>query len=278
ADHVDAEHLFAAGVDDHLHEAVGVGVGDGAPERREGELPDLDGTPALARLLRGDAGGRDLGVAEDDRRDAADVHLRLVTGDHLGHHLRLVRRLVGQHRLPRDVADGVDAGDVGAELAIDGDEAALDLDADLLEAEPFGVRAAPDRDQHLVGLDRLWRPTFAADLDGDGGAPPLLGPRFGLGAGHHLDPQLLELARDELDDLRVVPRQDVRQRLDDRHLGAELGVERPDLDPDVPAADDHEALGDRGEIERAGRVDDPLPVELEPRDLDRPRPGGDDDV
>ena len=133
-----------------------------------------------------------------------DVDLGLVAGDDLGDHLGLVRGLVRQHRLAGDVADGVDAGHVGAQALVDGDEAALDLDADLVEAEALGVGAAADGDQDLVGLER--RVLAAATLDGHGGAPALLGPGLGLGAGHHLDAQLLELARDHLDDLGIVAR------------------------------------------------------------------------
>ena len=39
--------------------------------------------------------------------------------------LALVRRLVREHRLADDVADGEDMADVGAHLLVDGDEAAL---------------------------------------------------------------------------------------------------------------------------------------------------------
>ena len=77
----------------------------------------------------------------------------LVAGDDLGDDLGLVRRLVRQHRLAGHVADGVDAGHVGAQLAIGRHEAALDLHAQLLEPQALGVRAAADGDQHLVGLD-----------------------------------------------------------------------------------------------------------------------------
>ena len=52
ADDVDAEHLLGLGVDDDLHEAVGVGVGDGAPERDERELADLDLAARASRPRR----------------------------------------------------------------------------------------------------------------------------------------------------------------------------------------------------------------------------------
>ena len=46
-----------------------------------------------------------------------------------------------------------------------GTKPALDLDAELLEAEPRAVRAHADRDEDDVGLDRLG---LAADVDAHG--------------------------------------------------------------------------------------------------------------
>jgi hypothetical protein len=59
--------------------------------------------------------------------------------------------LVRQHRLADDVADGVDVRDIGSQLRIDGDEAALiDGDAGLFGGELLAVRRAADGDQHEV--------------------------------------------------------------------------------------------------------------------------------
>ena len=119
------EDLPGPGIDDHLHEAIGVGVGDGAAERREGELANLHLASLLLGLLGGQSRGRNLGIAEDHGRDAADVHLGPVSRDHLGHHLCLVRGLVRQHGLTHEIADRVDASDVGLQATIDGNEPAL---------------------------------------------------------------------------------------------------------------------------------------------------------
>ena len=248
------------------------------PSADERELADLDVAPALLGLVGGDAGRRDLRIGEDDRGDAAHVDLRLVPGDHLGDDLGLARGLVRQHRLAGDVADGVDAGDVGAQPAVDGDEAALDLHAHLLQAEALAVRAPADGDQHLVGVERRASlpPTSRRDR------PPRARPSrlhdLALAPVITSTPQLLQLARHHLHDLGIVAGQDRGQRLDDRDLRAELRVERADLEADVAAADDQKALRHRAKRQRAGRVDDAVAVELEAGDLDRPRAGGDDDV
>ena len=74
--------------------------------------------------------------------------------------------LVRQHRPGDDVADGVDAGDVGLEMRIDDDAAAIvALDADRFEAEALGVGHAADRHQHDVGLERLRGAAAGGRLD-----------------------------------------------------------------------------------------------------------------
>src|SRR5262249_41869007 len=108
------------------------------------------------------------------------------------------------------------------------------------------------------------------------GAVALLLPAGRLGLEDDLDAHLLQLLRDDADALGVDAGQDRRQRLDDGDLAAELGIDRAELEADVAAADDHHALGQTREGQRAGRIDDALLVEREARDLDRRRAGGDD--
>ena len=71
---------------------------------------------ALAsRLGQPDPG--DLGLGVGDGRDRRATSKRdVVAGDHLGGDVALVRRLVGEHRLPDDVADREDVRDVRALL------------------------------------------------------------------------------------------------------------------------------------------------------------------
>ena len=65
--------------------------------------------------------------------------------------VRLVHRLVREHRLADDVADREDVRHVGAHLLVDVDEAAIgDGDAGLVGADLLAVRAAADGDQHEV--------------------------------------------------------------------------------------------------------------------------------
>ena len=70
--------------------------------------------------------------------------------------MRLVHRLVRQHRLADDVADREDVRHVGAHLDVHRDEAAVaDRDAGLLGADLVAVGAAAHGLQHQVVQLRL---------------------------------------------------------------------------------------------------------------------------
>ena len=70
---------------------------------------------------------------------------------HFRRDLRLVRRLMRQHRLADDVADGEDVRHVGAHLPVDRNVAALvDRDARGRGADAGAVGAPSDGDQHRV--------------------------------------------------------------------------------------------------------------------------------
>ena len=58
-------------------------------------------------------------------------------------------------------------------------------------------------------------------------------------------------------DVRIAARQEPIGELDDRDLRAQGVVEAGHFEADDPAADDQEALGDGGQPERSGRVQDP---------------------
>ena len=110
-----------------------------------------------------------------------------------------------------DVADGVDAVDVGAAALVGEHEAALHRDALLLVAEPVGGRASSDGDEQQVGLEGL------AALDGDGdavvGAASRDSKRVPVREG---DLALAERALERLRRLLVLAGHQAGQRLDDR--------------------------------------------------------------
>ena len=95
---------------------------------------------------------RDLGIGEDAGGDRAVVGPRALPAEIGGGDARLVLPDVREERDAVDVADRPHV--VGrAQPVVDGDPAGRDLDAELLEAEPFDVRAPPGRDEQPPALD-----------------------------------------------------------------------------------------------------------------------------
>ena len=153
---------------------------------------------------------------------------------------------------------------------------ALGLHAELFQAEIFDIADDADRGDDAVDGERLGA-AFAV-VDGRGDAVGFLVELGHLGAGENFDALLLETLARESGDLGVLDRQDLRQHLDHRHLGAERAVERGELDADGAGADHQQRL--RHAVRHHGLEigPDQLLVRLETRQHARPRAGGDDDV
>src|SRR5690606_25392328 len=109
-------------------------------------------------LLFGQADPGNLGVGVGDRRNHARIEKAFLPGDDFGGDVGLVHRLVRQHGLADDVADGVDVRHVGAHLLVDLDEATVgNLHAGLVGVNVLAVGRAAHRLQDKVvalGLGR----------------------------------------------------------------------------------------------------------------------------
>ena len=143
------------------------------------------------------------------------------------------------------------------------DGAALGLHAELFQAEVLDV--ADDADGRDDALDGERLRAALAVVDGGGDAVGLLVELGHLGAGHDLDALLLEALAREGGDLGVLDRQDLRQHLDHRHLGAERAVERGELDADRARADHQQRLRHRCRHHRLEIGPDQLLVGLDAR-------------
>ena len=131
--------------------------------------------------------------------------------------------------------------------------ARVDVHAGRLGADAVAVRAAPDGDEHArehVGVRRL------RTLEGD--VQPVLQrlDRGDLRRQEDVLVLLLDAACERLHQLGIGAGQQDREQLDDRHARAQRREDRRHLEPDDPAADHQQALGDLGERERRGRVHD----------------------
>ena len=104
SDNAHAEDAFGLRIDQQLGQAVRAIDRHGTSERGPGELGDLD----LAALLGGFGFGQSapghFGIGEHNGRDGLRLKGHLVPGNGFDGHARLVRGLVGQHRLTDDVA------------------------------------------------------------------------------------------------------------------------------------------------------------------------------
>src|SRR5215470_12598268 len=139
ADHVRAEQLAAAGVEDGLYEAVRLRERDRLAVGAIGKAADADVAPGGAgrRLSQADAGdlrpavgagGNGCGV---ERLHALDTRQVFHADD------PLVARLVRQPGWTDDVADRIQAGLISRQPPVDGDVPLLDARARALEPDAF---------------------------------------------------------------------------------------------------------------------------------------------
>ena len=116
--------------------------------------PYVDRAAASSRPDR-----RDLGVAVGDPGDAGLVDRgRVEAGDLLGDEDALLEAAVRELQARDDVADGVDALEVGAQPLVGEHEPAVHDDALLVVPEAGGGRSAADGDEQQLGVDGLRRP------------------------------------------------------------------------------------------------------------------------
>ena len=91
------------------------------------------------------------GIGKDHGRNRARLEHRRLAVNRFDRHARFVRRLVREHRIAGDVADGEDRRLGGPALRVDFDEAALiHLHFRLVEAADGGVRTASHRHEHAI--------------------------------------------------------------------------------------------------------------------------------
>jgi len=131
---------------------------------------------------------------------------------------------VGQHHLRGDVADRVDAGNVGAAVVVDLDGAALgELHAGLVETVALDPGSEAHGLQHLVGGQHLLLATLGR-LDGDLNAGTGVHDRLHRGAGEHLDAELAVCLGELGADFRVLGGNHAVEILDDGDVDT-VGVE-----------------------------------------------------
>src|SRR5215211_4285501 len=271
-DEVDAEHRAVRGGDhlDHAAQPVDQALGGGV----ERELVHHHVLALLLGLGLGEADRGDLGGGEGDPGDAGVVdRRRLLPGDRLGDQEALGEGGVGQgqRRRGQQVTHRVHALNVRLQgvPALGDDEAAVQLDPQLLIAEVARDRAAAGGHQQQLG-----RHLRGLALGVGHGHRDLLVGDLGvlqLGLDHRGDAALLERPGQLALHVGVLQRHQAGQDLDQGHLGAHGPPEGGELHPDRPGTEHDHRLGQVVQLEGVVGVDDPLAVDLQPRD--RPGPG-----
>src|SRR4029453_14821398 len=100
--------------------------------------------------------GGDLRVAIGAAGNEVLVHgMRMQALDGLDADHALMLGLVRQHRGTCDIADGVDAGNVGLAVTVDHDAATVGFDAELFETKALNIADHPDRGNPPLEFHRL---------------------------------------------------------------------------------------------------------------------------
>ncbi len=111
-------------------------------------------------------GPGDFRIGVSDRRNHPRIKDPFVTCDNVGCHMPLMARLMGQHGLSHDIADGKDMRHIGLLSIADGNKAALiDLHPRLVGADQFAIGRAADGHQHSIKLARFRRGIGAGKTD-----------------------------------------------------------------------------------------------------------------
>ena len=214
---------------------------DGFAVAGEREAANSELTAARLCFRLGEADAGDLGAAVCAARDEllAD-RVGRVAGDRLDADDAIMLRFMSEHWRSRHVPDGVDAPDVCPAVFIDSDAAAIEIDAHGLKSEIFDVSLHAGGDDHGVythfGAAGAFDPCDDLAIRG--------APRAdNLRCGSDCYPVLLELGVSEFRDVFVLGRQDLRQRLNDRDLGAEPAVKGSEFNADSAGTDDEQAFG-----------------------------------
>ena len=164
-----------------------------------------------------------------------------LAGEDFGDRDALILGLVRQHGPGDDIADGIDAVDIGLVVRVGHDAAALvERNAGLIQPQALGKRNAADGDQRDIGFDvSLLRPRRAR------ASPQGLFGLFDagdLGASLNSKPCLPACAGTAWR-LPVHSRQDAVEKLDDGNLGPKPRPDRAQLQADNARADHQQIFG-----------------------------------
>src|SRR6185295_12112352 len=152
ADHMGAEEFAGLGVEHDFDEPLIFAQRNRLAVADEGELADADFAPRGLGVGFRQSHARDLGMRIGAAGNALlDHRLGALAGDAFDADNSLVAGLVRQPWRAGDVADGVEAGDIGAPVSVGEDVALFDFAAQGFEAEVLDIAGDADGDDGVRG-------------------------------------------------------------------------------------------------------------------------------
>ena len=261
-------------VEDQFGEALVATIGDGAAGSGPGELAhaDLDALRLGFRFGQTHPGHFRIGVGHAGNH--LGVEEALLPGGGFGGDMGFMHRLVRQHRLADQIADGEDMRHVGAHLLVHRDETPIgDHNAGFLRADFLAIgRAARRLQDHVVQL-RFGRGVVA--LESHQQAFRLGFDRDRLGLEHDLVEALGVHLLPDLEQISIGTLHDRIEHFHDFDTRAQRRIDRGHLQADDATADDQQPFRDEAQFQRAGGIDDARVVRDEGQ-MHRLTAGGDD--
>src|SRR6516165_9028858 len=274
---MNAKHAIGLGIGENLHKAIGVAHGASPAIGGEGKFPDLVFDSFGFQIIFRSPDGSDFGHCVDDARNDFVIHMAMLAGEDFGDGYALVFRLMREHGAAHDIANRINAGNIGREMIVNNDPPAIERDADRLQPQAFRHRAAADGHEHDIGFKRrslAARGGFDRNLQ----ARRLFFDLRDLLTEKEGEALLFEDALELLGDLAIHAGQDAIQEFDHRDLGAEPRPDGAKFKPDHTAADNEKPFRHGGKRQGAGRGDNGLFVNFDAGQLGDIGARRDDDI
>lgn len=275
--HVDTEDAVSLGISEDLDDTLSIIDSASTRVGHEGELADLVLDALSLEVLLVLTDGGDLRVGVDDTGDGVVVDVAVLASHDLDSGNTFLLGLVGEHGTSDNITDGVDRGDVGAEVVVNLDHAAVKSDTELLETEAISVGTTTSGDEDDITLDNLGL-TGSVVLGSDLDNITLADDALDMLAEHEVELLLLKGLLEGLGNLKINTRGDAVSVTDDSHLRAETLVDRTELETDDTSTDDNETLGNLSEGESTSGSDDALLIDSDTGENSGLRTSGDEDV
>ena len=155
-------------------------------------------------------------------------------------------------------------------MQVDFNEASL-IEFDLRLFQSFHVGVWLTAHSHQDLLVHLLRSRSLRALEADAYALLLLCHLHHFRVEHHGVTDLFHALRQDRDQVAVHTGKESRHHFHDGNLGSQRGIHSAELEPDIPTSHHQHGLGNVGESERGGGIENPRAILRQPGDGRRPR-------